>query len=241
MKCRDKVAMVTGAAGKGMGRSIALSLAREGAKVIVNYRSSEGLANEIVEHIVSTGGVARAIQADVQNRDDCVELVEATIEAFGRIDICIVGPGGGWHMESIDRIDTENALRDVSQELAPLYNLMPLVLPKMYEQNWGRLIALSLEPSYGSPAYAYNVAKSARSQAVMLASSQAWPHGVTMNVVGPGPVRGIATLDEAIDQVRHGDFWSNRNAASPQDVAEAVSFLCSDAGRFITGCIVPFK
>lgn len=241
MTLKDKVAIVTGAAGNGMGRSIALTLAREGAKVVVNYRKSEDSANEIVSHIVSNGGEACVVRADVQQKDGCRQLVEKTTESFGQIDICIIGPGGGWHMEPIAQLDAEGALQDAAQELAPFYHLMPLVLPAMYERRWGRVVALSMESLFASPAYAYNVAKAARSHALFLAQNPAWEHGVTMNVMGPGAVPEIPTLDEAIEHSRHGDSWEKRENVSPQDIAEAVAFLCSDAGRFITGCVVPFR
>ncbi len=241
MKCKDKVALVTGAAGQGMGRSIALTLAREGAKVVVNYRTSADMAKAIVAHVKAQGGNALALQANVQDSAECNGLVRRTVEEFGQIDICVVNPGGGWHMEPINKLKVNEALEDVRQELSPLYNLMQSVLPSMYERNWGRFIAISLEPSYSSPAYAYNVAKAARSHAVLLAAEQAWKHGVTMNVICPGPVASIETLEAAIEQCENSESWKSRKKVTPQDIGEAVAFLCSDVGKFITGCVVPFK
>ena len=144
-------------------------------------------------------------------------------------------------MEPITKLKVNEALEDVRQELSPLYNLMQSVLPSMYERNWGRFIAISLEPSYSSPAYAYNVAKAARSHAVLLAAEQAWKHGVTMNVICPGPVASIETLEAAIEQCENSESRKNRKKVTPQDIGETVAFLCSDVGKFITGCIVPFK
>jgi len=240
MGCEGKVAIVTGAAGSGMGRSIALTLAREGAKVVVNYRASEESAKAIVDHIGSRGGNAMAIQADVFEADECKRLVDAAVERFGQVDICIVGPGGGWHPESIDKLDSSAALDDVHYEIAPIYYLMPLVLPGMYQRKWGRLIAIALTPPYGSPAYAYNVGKAARANALLLARDEAWRNGVTLNIIGPGPVPEIRSLKEAIEQCDHGPAWQKRTTASPQDIAEGVAVLCSEAGRFITGCVLPY-
>lgn len=240
MTCEDRVAMITGAAGNGMGRSIALTLAREGAKVVVNYRTSEKSAEAIVEHIASRGGSAVAMRADVFKADGCRDLVDTTVERFGRIDICVVGPGGGWHPEAIEKLDAPAALDDVCHETAPLFHLMPLVLPGMYERKWGKLIAIALIPPYGSPAYAYNVGKAARAHAVLLARDEAWHHGVTVNVIGPGPVPEIESLQEAIEHCQHGPAWENRRTASPQDIAEGIAFLCSEAGRFVTGCELPY-
>ena len=230
MTCKGKTAIVTGAAGNGMGRSIALTLAREGANVVVNYLTSSDSAAAIVAHIEKQGGRALACQADVTQQDKCKTLVDATIGAFGQVDICIIGPGSGWHQESIDKLDSDAALDDARKELAPIHHLMPLVLPGMYERKWGRLITIALIPPFNSPAYAYNVAKAARAHAALIARDSAWSNGVTVNTIGPGPVPEIASLEEAIDQCEHGSAWQDRDTTSPQDIAEGVTFLCSEAG-----------
>jgi NAD(P)-dependent dehydrogenase (short-subunit alcohol dehydrogenase family) len=240
VSCEGKVALVTGAAGSGLGRSIALTLAREGARVVVNYRTSDGSAYAIVEHIERNGGQAVAVAADVFTADGCRYLVEATVARFGRVDICIVGPGGGWHPEPIDQLAPEAALEDLHSEAAPVLHLMPLVLPGMYERRWGRVIGIATHPGKLSPAYAYNVGKAARMQALLLAQDQAWGHGVTVNVIAPGPVSGLADLSSAIEHVGHGQAWQEREDVTPQDIAEGVAFLCSDAGRFVTGCVLPY-
>lgn len=240
MNLKDKVALVTGSAGSGMGRSIALTLAREGAKVAINYRTSKDKAQTIVNHIKSRNGDVIAVEADVFEANDCKNLVNATIEHFGRIDICIINPGGGWHPEPIDKLDSSAAIEDVQHEVAPFFHLMPLVLPQMYKRKWGRVIGISLLPPYDSPAYSYNVGKAARTHSLLQARDEAWRNGVTINVIGPGPVPAIESLAEAVEQCDHGPAWQRRSNTSPQDIAESVAFLCSDAGRFITGCVLPF-
>jgi NAD(P)-dependent dehydrogenase (short-subunit alcohol dehydrogenase family) len=240
MKLKDKIALVTGSAGKGMGRSIALTLAREGAKVVINYRKSKEDAQAIVNHIKNTTSDAIAVEADVFDTGGCRNLVNATIEHFSRIDICIVNPGAGWHPEPIDKLDSSAAIEDVHNEVAPFFHLMPLVLPEMYKRKWGRIIGISLLPPYDSPAYSYNVGKAARTHAMLQARDQAWRNGVTVNIISPGPAAAIESLNEAIEQCEHGPAWQKRTNTSPQDVAESVAFLCSDAGRFITGCELPF-
>ncbi len=239
-RCAGRVALVTGAAGSGMGRSIALTLAREGANLIINYRTSADSADAVVESINSKGGQAVAVQADLFTADGCQRLVDTALKHFGQVDICVVGPGGGWHPETIEQLAAENALDDLRNEVAPIHYLMPLVLPGMYAQKWGRIIGLSQHPSKVSPAYAYNVGKQARTQALLLATEQAWTKGVTINVIAPGPVSGIQELKEAIEQCDHGPKWQDRENVSPQDVAEGVVFLCSDTGRYVTGCVLPY-
>jgi NAD(P)-dependent dehydrogenase (short-subunit alcohol dehydrogenase family) len=239
--CEERVAIITGSAGSGMGRSIALTLAREGADVVINYRSSEASANAIAAHIEQRGGRACAVQADVFKAEGCETLVNATLERFGRVDICIIGPGGGWNPEPPVDLAAEAALQDVRQELATLFYLMPLVLPGMAARGWGRLIGLGLHPQKLSPAYAYNVGKAVRERAMLLAQEQTWQQGVTVNVIAPGPVPAIERLEEAIDLCDHGALWQDRADVTPQDVAEGVAFLCSEAGNYITGCVMPYR
>jgi NAD(P)-dependent dehydrogenase (short-subunit alcohol dehydrogenase family) len=97
-----------------------------------------------------------------------------------------------------------------------------------------------MHPEQVSPAYAYNVGKAARVQALLLVQQQAWRQGVTVNVMAPGPVAGIDSLGAAIEMCDHGAVWQQREDVTPQDIAEGVVFLCSEAGRFITGCVVPY-
>lgn len=240
MTCKGKTAIVTGAAGSGMGRSIALTLAREGARVVVNYLTSADSAADIVSHIEDQGGRALAFQADITQQDACRELVRAAVKAFGQVDICIIGPGGGWHPEPVNALDAAGAFDDVRRELEPLYYLLPLVLPGMYARKWGRVIGLAMHPRQLSPAYAYNVGKAARMQALLLAQEPAWQQGVTVNVIAPGPVAAAGSLEQAIELCAHGTAWQQRTNITPQDIAEGVAFLCSQAGNFITGSVLPY-
>jgi NAD(P)-dependent dehydrogenase (short-subunit alcohol dehydrogenase family) len=241
MMCEGKAAIVTGAAGRGMGRSIALTLAREGADVIVNYLTSEDEAKEIVDYIRGQGGRALAFQADICNQDRCRDMYNKAVEEFGKVDICIVGPGAGWHPEAIDKLDTAAALEDVNKETAPLYNMMPLVLPGMYEREWGRFIGISVNLSANSPSFAYDAAKAARTHILHRASGEAWKHGVTVNIIAPGPVKEAGNLEGAIALCEHGPEWETRKNITPQDIAEGVAVLCSESGRFITGCELTYK
>lgn len=241
LMCRGKVALVTGATGNGIGRSAALTLAREGATVAVNYHRNAEAASQIVAYIESQGGTALALQGDIMEAEGCRNLVEATVAQFGRVDICVINPGGGWHPEPPDALDTAAALEDMRREVAPVLHLLPLLLPRMYAQHWGRIVAVGLSPALPSPAYAYNIAKAARHEAILQAQPQAWVHGVTLNLVAPGPVANIDSLEEAIAQSQHGESWQTRPTTSAQDIAESIAFLCSEAGRFITGAVLPFQ
>ncbi len=166
--------------------------------------------------------------------------MDAAIERFGQIDICVIGPGAGWHPEPVHKLNADMALEDAEHELAPIYHLLPLVLPGMYERQWGRVVGLALHPTKLPPAFAYNAAKAARTHALLLAHQAAWEHGVTVNVIAPGPVAAVEGLEEAVAQCDNESAWRDRTDVSPQDIGEAVAFLCSEAGSYVTGCVVPF-
>jgi 3-oxoacyl-[acyl-carrier protein] reductase len=240
MLCKNRTAIVTGAAGKGMGRSIALTLAREGARVVVNYRSSSDEASAIVDHIKKRGGDAIAVRADITLYDDCRKLYDVTSDKLGPPDICVISPGAGWHPETIDKLNISGLMDDMNREVLPLYNLMSLVLPGMYDRNWGRIIGISMNFSGNSPSYAYDTAKRARTGAILRAGADTWQQGVTANVIAPGPVKEIQSMEEAIELCDHGERWQRRENVTPQDIAEGAAFLCSESGRFITGCELPF-
>jgi NAD(P)-dependent dehydrogenase (short-subunit alcohol dehydrogenase family) len=240
MECKDRVALVTGASGKGIGRSIALTLAREGAKIAVNYRSKEKEAYEIAEYINHNNGLAIPIKADVFTKDGCNELVEMTRKQLGSIEICIIGPGAGWHPGPVDKLNPDDALEDMNHEISPIYYLLPRILPDMYQRKWGRVIGISSNLSKPSPAYSYNAGKAGRTHALLLAKDQAWAHRVTINVIAPGPFAAIDDYSRALHMSLRGEDWKTRKNLSPQDIAEGVAFLCSDSGRYITGNIFEY-
>jgi NAD(P)-dependent dehydrogenase (short-subunit alcohol dehydrogenase family) len=234
MKHSGKTAIVTGAAGKCLGRSTALTLARDGANVVINYRSGNE-AFELVEYIRSQGGRAQAVKADIFIEKDCKRLISSTLEDFGQIDMLIIGPGAGWHAEPIDKLKSDDAMDDMTRETAPLYYLIPPAINDMKKRNWGRIIGISINTRRPSPSISYNVSKSARTSLLRHIADDAWKHRITVNTICPSPVGEIATLQEAIAHVNHGELWQNRKNISPQDMAEGISFLCSDEAGYITG------
>lgn len=239
MKLNGRTALVTGASGNGLGRSIALTLAREGTNVIINYRSSTEKAQQIVDHIITEGGKAAAVQGDVFTAAGVENLVEGAKTAFGTIDICIIGPGGDFDVRTLDQTDAVMALKNVQDETAPLFHLMRAVLPGMYTNGWGRIIGIGTHPIKLSPSFTYNAGKMARMQALLLMQDECWQHGVTVNILAPGPVMPVEDFSDAIDLAQHGAAWQNRKNVTPQDAAEAVAFLCSDSGDYISGCVLP--
>jgi NAD(P)-dependent dehydrogenase (short-subunit alcohol dehydrogenase family) len=241
MILKDKTAVITGSSGHGMGRSIALALAREGANVVINYRKSKDEAEKIVQYVNNNYSKAYAVKADIFEQKDCDFLIEETISAFKGIDILVIGPGAGWNMEPIDKLKAENSLNDVDKEIAPIYYFLPKVLPFMYRQKWGRIIGISLLMNPPSPSYSYNVAKNARTNALLAGVKAAWDNNVTINVISPGPVGHVKQFDKAIDLNNKKEDWTNRKNITPQDISESVVFLCSENADFITGTEINFR
>ena len=236
----ENVALVTGAAGNGMGRSIALTLARYGVKVAVNYLRHREKAEEIVSHIRRTGGEAVAFRADVFDRTDCEKLVADVIETFGKVDICVIGPGADWNAEAIADLPSESCLKDLRQEVAPVYHLLPPLFRDMKRRSCGRIVGISSNLHIPSPSYSYNVAKAARTEALLRAADEAWTMGITVNVIAPGPVGPFSDLRTAAAFCGHGKEWTERKSVTPQDIAEGVAFLCSEEARYLSGCVLPY-
>ena len=240
MKCKNKIALVTGGAGNGIGRSTALTLAREGAVVFINYRRSRENAEKTADYINNNEGKASIIQADIFNRDECKKMVDRIITECGKLDICIIGPGAGWNCEQIDKLDPGLSLKDIENEILPVYNLFPLILPHMYRNKWGRIIGLVSNPDLPSPSYSYNVAKGCRTEALLKGYKEAWNSGVTMNLIAPGPVNGIENFDEAVTLSTDKNSGIERDNITCQDIAEGILFLCSNDGRFVSGNVLKY-
>ena len=91
-----------------------------------------------------------------------------------------------------------------------------------------------------SPSYSYNAAKAGRIEVLKLAAKEVWRMGVTVNIIGPGPVEEFSELEEAAAFCRHKNERGEGSKVTPQDIAEGVAFLCSDSASYITGCILPY-
>ena len=241
MQQNGKTALVTGAVGQGMGRSIALTLARDGFAVALNYRQNQQAAEELAFEMQKQGGHAVMVQGDVFNQQECEALVQATITELGRLDVCVIGPGANWNPEPLTDLQPEKALRDVFQEVAPIYYLLPHALREMGKRKQGRIIGLASNLSIPSPSYAYNAAKAARIEALRQAVESAWKLSVTVNSIAPGPVDAFENLQTAQSYAAHAEGWASRGRVTPQDIAEGVAFLCSEAARYITGCVLPYR
>jgi len=231
-----KTAIITGASGNGIGRSTAITLARDHFQIVVNYRTNKTQAEAICSYINGNGGYAIPIKADIFQFDECKSLVEQSLLKYKEIDACIIGPGAGWNPEPPDKLNCALSIQDLIQEVSPVYALVPLLIPEMAKSKTGRIIGISSNQKSPSPSYSYNTAKCARIDALIGLSKICWKHRITVNVIAPGPIEHIETLQNAIQQSK--EFSIAGGKVSPQDVAETIAFLCSEKGRYITGNVM---
>lgn len=242
MELDGRVALVTGFSGRGMGRSIAFALARDGARIAGSYRSNEARAKETADVIEREFGRAcTAIRADLSDPAQVEALAGHARDAFGRVDILVCSAGGDWVPRDIPDIPLEHLRRVLAEEVESTFALVRAVLPEMRERGWGRIVLIGGHRAddwpFGPPEAPldYPLGKAARHWLARVLGPREQAHGVTVNAVAPGPIDYVS-LDEALRLAR-GE--RARAGPTPADVAEVVATLCSDRAAGVTGAVIP--
>ena len=239
MELENRVALVTGASGRGMGRSIALTLAREGADVVVNFEKRRERAERVAQAIESSGRRALLHQADVRDPHAVEAMVRAVEAHFGRLDIVVCSAGGPWEPRDITEIAPEQWRATLAEEIDSAYGLLRAALPGMRSRGWGRVVLIgglhADDWRFGPPdaPLDYPLGKAARHWLARTLGPRELPRGVTINAVAPGPMAYIS-LEQALRLVEGSDTGC---PPTQQDVAEAVAFLCSERASQITGTV----
>lgn len=234
-----KVALVTGAS-RGIGRAIALYLAQLGAKVAVNYASSEEEARKVVETISRDGGQAILVQGDVSNSSDVEAIVNKVVEEWGTIDI-LVNNAGINRDTLLMRMKEEDWDKVINVNLKGVYNCTRSVSRIMMKKRYGKIINISsivgVVGNIGQANYAAakaGIIGFSKSVAKELAS-----RNVQVNVVAPGFIETDMTnaLSDSIKENILSQIPVGRYG-KPEEVAYVVGFLASDLSQYITGQVI---
>lgn len=240
MKLNGKVAIVTGS-GRGIGRAIALTLAKEGALVTVCDIDPK-TANSTADEIKSLGGQAIAVKTDVTNSREINEMVRMTLDKFNRIDILVNNAGGSGRKSSLFQDSTEESSDKVmGLNLKSVLDCTRAVLKHMIEQKSGKIVSISSQTGKvgGWGLVDYSAAKAGIIGFTKALAREVGPHWINVNCVCPGRV-------ETADAWAKGPFWEEMARRSrerqslerwgkTEDIANVVLFLASDDSSYMTG------
>ena len=235
---KDKVVVVTGSS-LGIGRATAEAFAREGAKVVVNYRSHPEQADALVEQIRAGGGTAVAHQADVAQFDGVQGLVQRAVDEFGRLDIAVSNAAFSEREPMLDA-DIDKFRRTIDVTMWGAYYLTRCAGQQMRSQGDGGSICI-----VGSPhsflaipgALPYNMAKAAIEHMAKTAALELAPYKIRVNTIEPGwtdtPGERKFFSEETLQQA--GRSIPVGRLGTPEEMAECILFLCNPQHEYVTG------
>ncbi|KGR92108.1 3-oxoacyl-ACP reductase [Ureibacillus massiliensis 4400831 = CIP 108448 = CCUG 49529] len=235
-KLDGKVAVVTGAS-RGIGRAIALLLAKEGAKVVVNYSGSEQKAIQVVDEITSMGTEAIAVQANVSNAESVQNLMETAIKEFGSIDV-LVNNAGITRDNLLMRMKEDEWDDVINTNLKGVFLCTKAVTRQMMKQRSGRIINISsIVGVMGNAGQAnYVAAKAGVIGLTKTTARELASRNILVNAIAPGFITTEMT-DELSEDLKNAMLAQIPLAklGQPEDIAKAVVFLASEDSSYMTG------
>ena len=239
MLLENKIAVVTGA-GRGIGRGIALALAREGAMVVVNYNGSKERAEEVVRTIEEAGGKAAAIQCNISDFEAAKEFFANVVKEYGKIDI-LVNNAGITKDNLMMKMSEEEFQSVIQTNLAGTFHGVKFVTRPMMKQRQGRIINIaSVSGVIGNMGQAnYSASKAGVIGLTKAAAKELASRNITVNAVAPGFVATEMTdvLSDSVKEAAVATIPLGR-FGEVEDIAETVVFLASDKAKYITGQVI---
>lgn len=235
-KLEGKVAVVTGAS-RGIGRAIALKLAEEGAKVIVNYSGSQAKAEEVVAMIQENGGEAIAVQASVSQTEEVTALMDAAVKTYGSLDI-LVNNAGITRDNLIMRMKEDEWDDVLNTNLKGVFLCTKAVTRQMMKQRAGRIINISsIVGVAGNAGQAnYVAAKAGVIGLTKTTAKELASRNILVNAIAPGFIETEMT-EQLPEDIKQGMLTQIPLAklGQPEDIAKAVAFLASEDANYMTG------
>ena len=239
LSLEGKVAVVTGAS-RGIGRAIALELAKRGASVVVNYNRAAEKAQEVVEAIRTAGGQAEAFQADVADFRQAKALIDFAVKTFGSIQI-LVNNAGITRDNLIMLMKEEDWDAVIATNLKGTFNCSKAAVRPMMRKRWGRIINISsVAGTIGNPGQTnYSASKAGQIGFTKALAREVASRNITVNAIAVGYIEtdiweGVP--DEAREQILQMIPLGRKG--EPEEVAYAVAFLASDQAAYITGQVI---
>jgi NAD(P)-dependent dehydrogenase (short-subunit alcohol dehydrogenase family) len=233
-----KVALITGAS-RGIGRAIALRLARAGAAVVVSSRKLESV-QPVASEIESAGGKALAVQAHVGRTDDVTTLVARTLEAFGRVDVAVNNAGTNPHFGPLLTADEGQWNKILDTNVTSIFRVCKAIAPHMEAQGGGKIINIAsiagLRPSPGMGVY--SVSKAAILTLTQVLAVELGRANIQVNAIAPGVIKTRFSevlwqtsqiAEPILSRTPLGRF------GEPEDVAGLALYLASPDSNFVTG------